>query len=57
MDNMDVVVYDNPDETIRELFHLLFSIYQIGLETQIRGIGFIFDCVNLVYQKYKKSKF
>ena len=49
MDNMDVVVYDNPDETIRELFQLLFSIYQIGLETQIRGIGFIFDCVNLVY--------
>ena len=33
MDNMDVMVYDNLDETIKEIFHFLFSIYQISLET------------------------
>ena len=38
MDNMDIVVYDNLDETVNELFHCLFSIYQIVVETQMRGI-------------------
>ena len=57
MDNMDVMVYDNLDETITEIFHFLFSIYQISLETQMTGIDFIFDCVNLLYYKCKKINF
>ena len=35
---MDVVVYDNLDETVNKLFHCLFPIYQIVVETQMRGI-------------------
>ena len=57
MDNMDVMVHDNLVETIKELFYSLFPIYQIGVETQIRGIDFIFDCVNFLYYKRKKINF
>lgn len=44
-DNIEVLTYDNLDEVIEELFDLLRSRYQIVLETQMRGINFIFDCV------------
>ena len=30
---------------------------QVGLETQMRGSDFIFDCVNILYQKFQKKKF
>ena len=40
------------NEITEELFDLLFCTYQIGLETQIRGSDFIFDCVILLYYKY-----
>ena len=53
-DNIEVITYDNPDETIEELFHLLLSRYQIGLQTQMRESDFIIDCVNLLYDKCHK---
>ena len=52
-----VMIYDNPDEIIVELFHLLLSRYQIGLDTQMGGNDFIFDCVNVIYYKCHKIKF
>ena len=42
------------NEITEELFDLLFCTYQIGLETQIRGSDFIFDCVILLYYKCYK---
>ena len=33
------------------------SRYQVGLETQMRGSDFIFDCVNILYQKFHKISF
>ena len=39
------------NEIAEELFDLLFSAYQIGLETQIRGSDFMFDCFILLYYK------
>ena len=37
------MAYDNPNEIIKELFDLLLSKYQNGLEIQMRGSDFIFD--------------
>ena len=46
-----VMTYDNPDKVIEELFDLPLSVYQVHLETQMRGRDFIFDYVNLLYYK------
>ena len=46
--------YDEADEVIKGLFESLFNRYQIGLETSVRGSGFIFSCVNLLPHKYHK---
>ena len=35
----------------------LFSKYQIGLETSMRGRDFIFDCVHLLFYKSHKINF
>ena len=51
------MVYDNSDEIIEELFDLLLSRYQIGLEAQMRGNDFIFGCINLFYYKCHKMNF
>ena len=44
---MEVMAFDDTDEIIEELFDSLLFRYQISLETQMRGSGFIFDCVNV----------
>ena len=36
---------------------MLLSRHQIGIETQMRGSGLIFDCVNLFYYKCHKIDF
>ena len=38
------MVYDDVIKTIEELSESLLSRYQIGLETQMRGSDFIFNC-------------
>ena len=48
-DNMQVMTYDKANEVIEEFFDLLLSRYQIGLETSMKGINFIFDLVKLLY--------
>ena len=45
-DNIEVLAYDDANEAIEELFESLLFRYYIGLETQMRGSDFIFDCVN-----------
>ena len=53
-DNIEFLIYDNANEVIEELFKSLLSRYQIGLETSMSGIYFLFDCVHLLYCKCNK---
>ena len=56
-ENIEIVINDEPDEVIEELFQSLLFMYQIGLETSLRGSDFIFDCVQLLYYKCHKINF
>ena len=56
-DNIEVMTFDSPDETIDEIFDWLLSRFQVGLETQMRGNHFISDCVNLLYYKCHNVNF
>ena len=51
------MTYDNPDEFVEELFDFFLSRYHIGLETQMRGSDFIFDCINLFHYKCHEINF
>ena len=52
--NIESMIYDNADDNIEEPFESLLNRYQFGLETSMRGIDFIFDCVHLLYSKCHK---
>ena len=56
-DNIEVMAYDDANDVIEKLFESLLSRYQVGLEIQMRGCDFIFDCVNLMYRKCLKVNF
>ena len=56
-DNIEVMAYDDANESIKGLFESCFSRYQISLETTMRGSDFIFGCVNLIYYKWHKIRF
>ena len=45
------MINDKTDEVIEKLFQSLFSRYQIGLETSMKGSDFIFDCIHWLYYK------
>ena len=49
-DNIKVITYDNTNNFMKEGFELLFSRYQIGLETSMKGSDFIFDGVITISQ-------
>ena len=51
------MTYDNANDVVYELFESLFSRYQIGLETLIRGSDFIFDSVQPLCYKCHKTNF
>ena len=53
-DNTEFMIYDNTDADTEKLFKSLLSSYHIGLETSMRGSYFIFDCIHLLYYKYRK---
>ena len=50
--NIELMIYDNTDEVIEEVFGSLLNIYQMGLETSMRVINFVFDCVLSLYYKF-----
>ena len=54
---MEVITYGNTNEVIKEIFGLVLSRYQIGLETSMRGSDFVFDGINLIYHKCHKISF
>ena len=43
------MIHDKADEAVKELFELLLSSCQIGLETPMKGSDFTFDCVRLLH--------
>ena len=48
------MINDKADEVIEGPFRSPLSIYQIGLETSMKGSEFVFDCVHLLYDKCHK---
>ena len=42
-DNIDIMIYDKAGEVIKDIFELIISRYQIGLETLMKCTDFIFD--------------
>ena len=55
--NIEFMSYDNANEVVNKLFKSLFSRYQTGLETLLKGSDFIFDSVQLLYYKCHKINF
>ena len=53
-DNIEIMISNETDEIIEELFHSLLQRYQEGLEESIRRSEFAFDSVNLLYYKLHK---
>ena len=56
-DNIEIMIHDQADEVIEELFQSLVSTYHIGQETSMKGSDFIFDCDHLLYHKCQKINF
>ena len=48
-DNVEAMTFDNVNKVIKEIFELLISRNQIGLEISTRDGDFILDGVNLIY--------
>ena len=56
-DYIEIITYHDANEMIQELFESLLPRYQMGLETTMKDSNFIFDYVNLMYQKFQKINF
>ena len=52
-DNIEIMINDEADEVIKELFDSLKNRYQNNLQW-IEGSDFVFDYVHLLYYKYHK---
>ena len=57
IDNIKFTFYNDVDEVANELFESLRSRYQENVETSMRGSGFVFDSVQLLYYKCHKINF
>ena len=49
--NIKIMIGDETDETIEELFKSLLQRYQERLEESMRGSEFVFDSVDLLHYK------
>ena len=52
-DNIEIMINDEADEVIKEIFDSLKNIYQDSLEL-MKGSEFVFDYVRLTYYKCHK---
>ena len=52
-DNIEIMINDIADEVTEERFQSLLSGYQIGLETSMKGINFVFGCVGFFVVDHK----
>ena len=50
-DNIEIMMNDEADEVIEELFKSLQNRYQKNLEKLMKGCEFVFDYVHLLYDK------
>ena len=48
-DNIEIMMNDEADEVIEELFKSLQNRYQKNLEKLMKGCEFVFDYVHLLY--------
>ena len=48
-DNMKIVINDETDELLEELFKLLHNRYQTNLEKLVRSSEFVYNYVHLLY--------
>ena len=53
-DNIEILIGNETDEIIAELFESFLQKYQEGLEKLMRGSKFVFDSVDLLYYKLHK---
>ena len=53
--NIEIVINDEKDEVIEELFKSLFNRYQNDLEKSIKGSEFVFGFIDLLYYKCYKT--
>ena len=56
-DDIEIVINDEADEVIEELFQSILSRYQIELEISMKGSDFILDYVHFLHYKYHKVNF
>ena len=54
-ENIEIMMGNETDEIIEELFKSLLQIYQEGLEESMKGSEFIFDSVDLLYYHLQKT--
>ena len=51
--NIEITCCDKAGEVIEQLFESVLSRYQIGLETSMKGIEFIFGCISYITNAIK----
>ena len=56
-DNIKFTSYSDANDVMDKLFKPLRSIYQVNLETSMKGSDFIFDSVQILYYKCYKVDF
>ena len=56
-DNIKFTSYSDANDVMDKHFKPLRSIYQVNLETSMKGSDFIFDSVQILYYKCHKVNF
>ena len=54
-DGIEIMINDEADEVIKELFDSLNNRYQNNLES-MNGCEFVFNCIHLLYYECHKIK-
>ena len=55
IDNEEIMVGNDTDDVIKELFKSFLQRYQEGLQEKMKGSDFEFDGVNLLYYHFNKA--
>ena len=51
-DNIEIMIYNEESEVIKDHFESLLSRWETGLETKVKD--FIYFCINLLHYKFHK---
>ena len=55
--NIEIIMGNQTDEIMKELFESLLQKYQEELEEKMRGSEFVFDSIDLLYYNLHKISF